>query len=205
MKNVKLLRGVATIAMAITLFMTARVDAFAMSDVAQQHARQLTADEIGVIASIFDDQWYAKNYPDVPKVYGYERAALLNHFVTFGIWEQRQPAVDFNVDVYATRNPDLHYQYGDDIVAYYMFYSYFPAERQKRTFPTLADAYRNNTDVYSVYDFVKGQYGPRKGAVPVSTRNYHPDLIINEGGAPKTEAEYYASLSFEEKRRLFNN
>ncbi len=204
MRKSKLFRGVATMAAAMTLFVSLSFNSFAMSEPAQNQCRPLTADEVSVISRIFDAKWYAKDNPDVVKIYGESEEALLNHFVSFGIWEQRQPAVDFNVDVYATRNPDLQREFGDDIIGYYLHYAYFPAERQSRTIPTLADAYYHDTDVYSVYDFVKGQTGPKKGAVPVSTRNYHPDLILKEDNpGPQTEAEYYASLSFAERAQIF--
>ncbi len=150
----------------------------AMSAAGQAHMRALTADEVQTLYSLFEADEYTKMYPDVKEVLGTDEMTLFNHFITFGIWEQRQPCAAFNVDVYATRNLDLHVAYGDDIVAYYMYYATHLKEQSWRPKPTKYDALWNNCVIYSVYDFVEGQEKPRQGAVPVQTANYHPDVFI---------------------------
>ena len=155
------------------------IDSNAMSSVAQSHVRQLTTEEIQLIYPMFHADQYANMYPDVVKELGSDEATLFSHFITFGIWEQRQPSEAFNVNAYATLNPDLSEKFGDDIVAYYMYYANHMAESgTTRSMPTYNYAIWHDTNVYSVYDFTAGQKGPNKGAVAVCTRNYHPGIVI---------------------------
>ena len=107
---------------------------------------------------------------------GTDEAVVFNHFITYGIWEQRQPSVAFNVDVYASFNYDLQAEYGDDIVAYYMHFATHLGEIT--VMPTKYNALRQGRTIYSVYDFVKGQVGPKEGAIPVQTAYYHPGIEI---------------------------
>ncbi|SCZ78674.1 hypothetical protein SAMN02910350_01390 [Pseudobutyrivibrio xylanivorans] len=162
------------VVIAITTFSTSSLAASA----ADTHRRDLTAEEIVTIKTMFKADQYAKYYPDVVKELGSDEQVLFNHFITFGIWEQRQPSVAFNVDVYASRNPDLQSVYGDDIVAYYIHYATHPVENGWRATPTPHDAIWNGCTIYSVYDFVKGQTGPKKGAIPVLTPNSHPRIDL---------------------------
>ncbi len=155
------------------------VNANAMSAAGEAHRRALTTEEVTTIYKTFNAKIYAKMYPDVVKELGEDEMALYTHFVTFGIWEQRQPSEAFNVNAYAILNPDLSEKFGDDIVAYYMYYANHMAESgTTRSMPTYNYAIWHDTNVYSVYDFTAGQKGPNKGAVPVCTRNYHPGIVI---------------------------
>ena len=150
----------------------------AVSTEAANQKRELTAEEIATIQPMFHAKEYAAYYPDVVKELGEDETVLFAHFIAFGIWEQRQPSAFFNVDAYASRNPDLQSMYGNDIIAYYIHYATHPAENGWRTIPTLQQALWNGCTVYSVYDFVKGQTGPKAGAVPVVTPNAHPFVEI---------------------------
>ena len=154
------------------------VNSYAMSAEGEAHRRQLTTEEIKTIYPMFNAKEYAKMYPDVKKELGEDEKALYTHFVTFGIWEQRQPSVAFNVDVFASFNYDLQAAYGDDIVAYYTHFATHAGEYP--VMPTKYNALRQGRMIYSVYDFVKGQTGPKKGAVPVQTANYHPGIELND-------------------------
>ena len=154
------------------------VNANAMSAAGEAHRRVLTTEEVTTIYKTFNAKVYAKMYPDVVKELGEDEMALFTHFVTFGIWEQRQPSVAFNVDVFASFNYDLQAAYGDDIVAYYTHFATHAGEYP--VMPTKYNALRQGRMIYSVYDFVKGQTGPKKGAVPVQTANYHPGIELND-------------------------
>lgn len=154
------------------------INSCAMSAQGEAHRRDLTAEEIQTIGTIFKADQYAKMYPDVVKVLGEDPTVLYTHFITFGIWEQRQPSMYFNVDAFASRRYDLQPLYGDDIVAYYMHYCTHPAENAKKPAPTIQTALWDNVNVYSVYDFVKGQTLAKKGAVPVATPAYHPGIEL---------------------------
>lgn len=39
------------------------------------------------IETIFDEYYYADKYPDLKEAFGYDREALLEHFMTFGLSE----------------------------------------------------------------------------------------------------------------------
>ena len=174
------LKGILSIVLAVAFaFSIFSFDSNAMSATAEAHRRELTAGEIQTIHSIFNAKVYAKMYPDVVAELGEDEQVLFNHFITFGIWEQRQPSDAFNVDCYATRNLDLRQAFGDDIVAYYIYYATHQKEQAWRPVPTKWAALWANTTIYSVYDFVAGTGLPKEGAIPVQTPNYHPGVEIN--------------------------
>ncbi len=185
MKSIKLtkvLSLVLTFAFTLSVFST---NAFAASR-ADEYKRDLTAEEVTLISSIFDAEYYASVYADVMDYYGYDYyttdcdTTLLTHFLSIGIWEERQPNASFNIDVYATRNVDLRAAYGDDIISYYVYYATHLKEQSWRVVPTWADAYANGVTIYSVYDLVAGSSTEVKaGAYPVQTANYAPNLGIN--------------------------
>lgn len=179
MKRVtKFLSLALALALSVSVF---TVNANAMSAAGQAHRRDLTTSEVQALYKVFNAKVYAKMYPDVVKELGEDEKTLFTHFIAFGIWEQRQPSDAFNVDAYASMNPDLQVAYGDDIVAYYMDYAAHPgAIGVTRATPTLYYAVWHNNTIYSVYDFVKGQKGPKAGSVPVCTSNYHPGIVIPE-------------------------
>lgn len=139
------------------------------------HRRALTAEEITAIYPLFNAKDYANMYPDVVAVLGTDEAALFNHFVTNGIWEERRPSRVFDVDVYASINRDLHYAFGDDIVAYYLHNATHQYE-STRVVPSPTNALWLNYNVYSVYDFEKGSYDVKKGAIPMFNQSWHPGI-----------------------------
>lgn len=178
----KILSAALAVVTAVTVFTTS---ALAGNVRADQYKRELTTEEQQLIATVFDAKYYANAYLDVLHFYGYDYykpeadAVLLNHFLNYGIWEERQPNAAFNIDVYATRNGDLRQQYGDDIIAYYVYYAGNPKEVAWRILPTWADAYAKGCTIYSVYDLVAGSSTAVKpGAIAVQTANYAPNLGI---------------------------
>lgn len=148
------------------------VTSVAHSNPGEAYKRALTNDEIATIATIFDAEYYAKQCPDVVDAFGTKDAnVMFAHFINSGLWEKRQPNAELNIDVYATRNVQLHKQLGNDIVAYYVYYANHPEERANLGVCTLGDAARRRAAVYSVYDFVVGQEQPRAGAWKVQSEN----------------------------------
>ena len=178
----RILSGALALVTAVTVFTSS---AFAGNVRTDQYKRELTAEEKQLISTVFDAKYYANAYLDVLHFYGYDYykpeadAVLLNHFLDYGIWEERQPNAGFAIDVYATRNGDLRQKYGDDIIAYYVHYASEPKEAAWRVIPTWNDAYAKGATIYSVYDLVAGSTTAIKaGAVPVQTPNYAPNLGI---------------------------
>lgn len=179
MKKFKITKLLSLALATVIAVSTFTINSYAMSDTAKAHKRDLTADEVTAITKIFDAKYYAKVYPDVVDALGTDDATtMLTHFLAFGLWEERQPCANFNVDVYASRNPDVAKVYGDDIVGYYVHYSTFIKSEAWRPLSTLYDAYQKNVTVYSVYDFVKGQTTPKTGATIIQTYGYAPALGI---------------------------
>lgn len=192
-KIAKILSVVLAAAFAVSVF-TTNADAASRGD---QYKRELTGGEIQAIATIFDGKFYANAYPDLLLAYGRDYYTadcdqfLFAHFITCGIWEERQCSPKFNVDVYATRNADLHSVFGTDVPSYYYYYATFDKGAANRGTSTLSEAYRRNVDVYSVYDFTVGQVGPNKGAIPVQTQNYAPNLGIKDSSEASMRMRNY--------------
>ena len=71
----------------------------------------------------------------VARVYGNDKEALWNHYVTYGLKEGRtQIHNNFNVFAYISAYPDLQNAFGDDLLAYYMHYvNYGINENRKYT------------------------------------------------------------------------
>ena len=67
---------------------------------------------------VFDAEQYADDYPDLKAAFGYDRAALLNHYKTFGILEGRQVSGLIDIAKYREEYPDLYAAFGDDWDAY---------------------------------------------------------------------------------------
>ena len=74
------------------------------------------------IADVFDERYYVENYPDLKEIYGYDRAALLKHFMTFGLSEGRNMNGLLDLVEYREKYPDLQEAFGDDWDAYVEHY-----------------------------------------------------------------------------------
>ena len=74
---------------------------------------------------VFDPTYYMNKYPDIKLFIGKKPEKLFNHFVTFGMKEQRQAKEDFNEKVYRENNPDLVKAYGKNYPQYYLHYCLF--------------------------------------------------------------------------------
>ncbi|MGN0427175.1 MAG: LysM peptidoglycan-binding domain-containing protein [Agathobacter sp.] len=79
----------------------------------------------GILSTFFNATYYAAQNPDVVAVYGTKSENLFSHFLTYGIYEGRQPNPDFNVYAYMSSYKDLENKYGNDAVMYYVHYFTF--------------------------------------------------------------------------------
>ena len=90
----------------------------------------------GLNAETFDYIAYADRYADVKKAFGYDRAALYNHYITYGIIENRKAEfgpsfADFDYIAYADRYRDVKEAFGYNKVALYKHYvTYGVGERR---------------------------------------------------------------------------
>ena len=76
-------------------------------------------------APVFDPDYYANRYPDLEGAFGYDHAALWNHFTTYGMNELRQASAEFNPKIYIEKYEDLRKAYGDLFPLYYWHYCHF--------------------------------------------------------------------------------
>lgn len=74
------------------------------------------------IEDIFDEHYYADTYPELKLLYGYDRAALLDHFMNIGLYEGRTMNEMLDIVKYRETYPDLQAVFGDDWDAYVMHY-----------------------------------------------------------------------------------
>ena len=70
------------------------------------------------IEDVFDEHYYADMYPDLKAAYGYNRAALLKHFMRYGFNEGRTMNGMIDIVKYREKYPDLQEAFGDDWDAY---------------------------------------------------------------------------------------
>ncbi len=80
------------------------------------------------IEDVFDERYYADKYPDLKAAYGYDRAALLEHFKKFGLSEGRGMNEMIDIVKYRENYPDLQAAFGDNwdaYVAHYLTYGAF--------------------------------------------------------------------------------
>lgn len=76
-------------------------------------------DKENIYISVYNYKYYKTNNPDLAALYGDDREAYLNHFITVGMIEGRQGCKEFNLDVYKANNPDLVASFGSDNMKYY--------------------------------------------------------------------------------------
>ena len=83
-------------------------------------------------SAVYDYSYYISKNPDVYRAYGDDDAAVLQHFVQYGMNEGRQAKVDFSVQNYRTRYQDLQKTYGSDWKAYYLHYINYGVREGRR-------------------------------------------------------------------------
>ena len=71
---------------------------------------------------IYDGNYYLKHYGDLKKAFGFCDDKLLQHFVNYGMKENRRPSEWFNVFAYANRYLDLQRSFGYTMINYYNHY-----------------------------------------------------------------------------------
>lgn len=71
---------------------------------------------------VYDYNYYVNHNADIKKAFGVDDAAVLRHFVTYGMKEGRQAKESFNVFNYRSRYTDLQRTYGNNLNMYYLHY-----------------------------------------------------------------------------------
>lgn len=133
---------------------------------------------------MFDAEYYAKCNPDVVAVLGNNYNALLNHFLNYGIYEGRQPNVDFNVDAYSSAYADLQSAFDKIENDYQVVLSYYThyvnhGKYEGREITTIAEANAAGITVTKVGT-----------DTPVANRNVAPAAVSTPAPAqPSTPME----------------
>ncbi len=107
-------------------------------------------------APVYDYSFYTKHNTDVAKAFGQDDIGVLNHFVTFGMDEQRQAISTFNERSYRYTYPDLRLAFGSDYAKYYLHYINSGSKENRITTGTKSFTpitSLNGTDYSAVYDF----------------------------------------------------
>ncbi len=81
-----------------------------------------TAEDIEMLASMFDVEYYKANNQDVVDVLGDDTATLFKHFVLCGVFEGRTCNANFDPSAYASAYDDVKSACGSDILAVYRHY-----------------------------------------------------------------------------------
>ena len=127
-----------------------------------------------LISKVFDAKYYAEMNPDVVAVFGTKEKALLNHYLTSGIYEGRDASAEFNADAYASANADLVAVYNSDNVALEYtnyFLHYVNCGKTEGRIATVADATNAGFTVVSASDETKVVAQPMLATKMV--RNYN--------------------------------
>ena len=121
-------------------------------------------------STVYDYNFYVRKYADLEKTFGFDDKAVLNHFVIYGMREQRQAISSFDEKSYRYQYPDLRAAYRNQYRLYYLHYiNYGCKEKRQGTGTTSLQKpvtvfsgsnykgrYKNDTfsfDLSSVYDY----------------------------------------------------
>ena len=108
-------------------------------------------------ASVYDYNYYIKEYPDIRAAFGDDDLAVLAHFVNYGMAEGRRGNAAFDVNSYKNAYSDLREAFGNDLRQYYLHYIYAGKSEKRRAtgVTTLQNPLTkyNGVDYSSVYDY----------------------------------------------------
>ncbi|MBD5095960.1 MAG: hypothetical protein HDT40_02965 [Lachnospiraceae bacterium] len=166
-------------------------------------------------SAVYNYDYYIQAYDDIWKAYGANDAAVLAHFVNYGMKEGRQGCAGFNVQSYRNMYSDLRSVYGSDLKKYYIHYiNYGKKEGRKATGTT---ELQNATTVYrgvnygAVYDYnyyisqyadVKKAFGGDENAVLAHFVNYG----MKEGRQARVDFNVYSyAYKYADLRNAYKN
>ncbi len=122
-------------------------------------------------SKVYDYIYYAYYDGDVSTAMKYDPAGMLNHFVVFGMQEQRQASTSFNEKPYRLAYQDLRLAFRNNYPQYYLHYINYGSKEGRSGatgVTTLQDPVTtwNGTDYSPVYDYYyyTGKYADLKKA-----------------------------------------
>ncbi len=147
------------------------------------------------IEDVFDEHYYADRYPDLKAAYGYDRAALLEHFMRTGLAEGRVMNGMLDVVKYREKYPDLQEAFGDNWDAYVAHYLAFGAFEHRESgtgfdpvdylerYEDLEKAYGN--DILAAYRHYEA-FGKQEGREARSKAAVIAEAVAAAGGASQS-------------------
>lgn len=144
-------------------------------------------------SAVYDYNYYLNHYPDLKKLYNWDEAGLLQHFVAYGMSEGRQGCDTFDIAAYRNRYSDLRSAFGDDLKGYYLHYiTKGQAEGRiaisSNTNPDEDSTIYNGIDYSAVYNY---EY----------YLNHNPDLQTAIGSDPAALLEHFVLRGMSEGRQ----
>lgn len=150
------------------------------------------------VEDVFDEQYYADEYPDLKAAYGYDRTALLKHFMMFGLAEGRVMNEMIDIVKYKEIYKDLQAAFGDDWDAYIEHYLRYGAFEQRDSgtdfdpvdylnrYTELQAAFGN--DLLAAYEHYK-QYGKQEGREGRSESSLNAEKMAAQSNSPAESSE----------------
>ena len=109
---------------------------------------------------VFDSKYYADSNPDLKSKYGYDSVKLWNHYINYGVNQNRQGSRIFSLDYYKKNNPELKLVCGDNPYKYMKHFieqgmssglrgsENFDVKSYKMQYPDLRNAYGDDLAKY---------------------------------------------------------
>ncbi|MCM1045869.1 MAG: hypothetical protein NC417_10195 [Candidatus Gastranaerophilales bacterium] len=85
------------------------------------------------LEDVFDEHYYADMYPDLKEAYGYDKGALWQHFMKYGLSEGRNMNGLIDIVKYREMYGDLNAAFGNNWNAYLNHYLTFGAKENRET------------------------------------------------------------------------
>jgi len=111
----------------------------------------VSEEDIELLRTLFDAEWYLKENPELADFFGNDTEALFKHFYKCGLFEGRTCSSLFDPAAYASAYGDLEAMYGNDILKYYEHYiKSTPEEKELRPLTTVAACAQAGVTVHSM-------------------------------------------------------
>lgn len=106
------------------------------------------------LKDVFDEHYYADTYPDLKEAFGYNREALWQHFMRYGVNEGRNMNELIDIVKYREMYSDLDAAFGNNWNAYLNHYLTFGAKENRETGTDF-----NALDYAGRYEDLQAAYG----------------------------------------------
>lgn len=160
-------------------------------------AKAASNDELLAASKVFDGDYYAALYPDVAANSNGSQLWLLNHYITYGIYENRNASASFNATDYMLKNPDLQALYGDNMPAYVYHYVHAGQAEGRDALPAVgADlAVPSTYTLLGIYSTEYNHEAPRGNNIKIAAGHVNGTVVApgktfsaNKAIGPRTSA-----------------